>query len=59
MISKNIDRQVLGLATTIAWYNHHHLIIFPTDNLFESVVCCIKGVVLKYLLYCDIVSKIV
>jgi hypothetical protein len=32
VISKTIDRQVLGLATTIAWYNHHHLIVFPKDN---------------------------
>ena len=38
VISKTIDRQVLGLATTIAWYNHHHLIVFPKDNLFEVTV---------------------
>ena len=38
MISKTIDRQVLGLATTIAWYNHHRLIVFPKDNLFEVTV---------------------
>jgi hypothetical protein len=38
MISKTIDRQVLGLATTIAWYNHHHLIVFPKDSLFEVTV---------------------
>jgi hypothetical protein len=28
VISKTIDRQVLGLATTIAWYNHYSLIFF-------------------------------
>ena len=38
VISKTIDRQVLGLATTIAWYNHHRLIVFPKDNLFEVTV---------------------
>ena len=38
VISKTIDRQVLGLATTIAWYNHHRLIIFPKDNLFQVTV---------------------
>jgi hypothetical protein len=38
VISKTIDKQVLGLATTIAWYNHHRLIVFPKDNLFEVTV---------------------
>ena len=38
VISKTIDRQVLGLATTIAWYNHHRLIVFPKDNFFEVIV---------------------
>ena len=38
VISKTIDRQVLGLATTIAWNNHHRLIVFPKDNLFEVTV---------------------
>ena len=38
VISKTIDRQVLGLATTIAWYNHHRAIVFPKDNLFEVTV---------------------
>jgi hypothetical protein len=38
VISKTIDRQVLGLATTIAWYNHHRLIVFPKDNLFKVTV---------------------
>uniref|UniRef100_A0A2N9EKJ9 CCHC-type domain-containing protein n=1 Tax=Fagus sylvatica TaxID=28930 RepID=A0A2N9EKJ9_FAGSY len=38
VISKTIDRQVLRLATTIAWYNHHRLIVFPKDNLFEVTV---------------------
>ena len=38
VISKTIDRQVLGLATTIAWYNHHRSIVFPKDNLFEVTV---------------------
>ena len=38
MISKTIDRQVLGLATTIVWYNHHCLIVFPKDNLFEVTI---------------------
>ena len=38
VISKTIDRQVLGLATTIAWYNHHRLIVFPKDNLFQVTV---------------------
>ncbi len=38
MISKTIDRQVLGLATTITWYNHHRLIVFPTDNLFQVTI---------------------
>ena len=38
VISKTIDRQVLGLATTITWYNHHRLIVFPTDNLFQVTV---------------------
>jgi hypothetical protein len=38
VISKTIERQVLGLATTIAWYNHHRLIVFPKYNLFEVTV---------------------
>jgi hypothetical protein len=38
VISKTIDRQVLGLATTIAWYNYHRSIVFPKDNLFEVTV---------------------
>jgi hypothetical protein len=38
VILKTIDRQVLGLATTIAWYNHHRLIVFPKNNLFEVTV---------------------
>ena len=38
LFSKTIDRQVLWLATTIAWYNHHRLIAFPKDNLFEVIV---------------------
>ena len=38
VISKTIDRQVLGLATTIVWYNHHCLIVFPKDNFFEVIV---------------------
>ena len=38
VISKTIDKQVLGLVTTIAWYNHHRLIVFPTNNLFEVTV---------------------
>ena len=38
VISKTIDRQVLGLATTIAWNNHHRLIVFPKDNLFEVTI---------------------
>ena len=37
-ISKNIDRQVLELTTKIAWYNHHRLIVFPKDNLFQVTV---------------------
>ena len=38
VISKTIDRQVLGLATTIVWYNHHRIIVFPKDNLFQVIV---------------------
>jgi hypothetical protein len=45
VISKTIDRQVLGLATRIAWYNHYCLIVFPKDNLFEVTVggLCYSG----------------
>ena len=38
VISKTIDRQVLGLATTIVWYNHHRIIVFSKDNLFQVTV---------------------
>ena len=38
VISRTIDRQVLGLVTTIAWYNHHRLIVFLKDNLFQVTV---------------------
>ena len=38
LISKTIDRQVLGLATAIAWYIHHRLIVFPKDNLFQVTI---------------------
>ena len=38
VISKTIDRQVLGLTTKIVWYNHHQLIVFPKNNLFQVPV---------------------
>jgi hypothetical protein len=38
VISKTIVRQVLGLATSIAWYNHHRSIVYPTKNLFLVTV---------------------
>jgi hypothetical protein len=42
VISKTIDRQVLGLATNIAWYNHHRIIVFPKDNLFQVTVGALR-----------------
>jgi hypothetical protein len=35
VISKTIGRQVLGLETSIAYYNHHRSIFYPKDNLLQ------------------------
>ena len=38
VISKTIGRQVLGLETSIAYYNHHRSIVYPIDNLLQVTV---------------------
>jgi hypothetical protein len=38
VISKTIDRQVLGLSTFIAFYNNHRSIAYLTDKLLQVTV---------------------